>query len=154
MGPECALAIFECVTWRHYGLIAADRPALDLMADAAPDRLTPFPTVAEIVLTTLEQASEPIAPGTFRLDRLETDPRFACIDRPANAVFLCRFGLHFGGRSAHLDLLLPYAVLEPVRSRLRQMFRGEKFGCDAHWAAGLRAHLSAGFARHTRFTAA
>ena len=30
-----------------------------------------------------------------------------------------------------LELLLPYATLEPVRELLLQMFMGEKFGRDA-----------------------
>ena len=34
-------------------------------------------------------------------------------------------------RGGRLELLLPYATLEPVRELLLQMFMGEKFGRDS-----------------------
>ena len=38
-------------------------------------------------------------------------------------------------RGGRLELLLPYATLEPVRELLLQMFMGEKFGRDTIWEA-------------------
>ena len=43
-----------------------------------------------------------------------------------------------GGR---LELLLPYATLEPVRELLLQMFMGEKFGRDAIWESHLAEQM-------------
>jgi len=36
-------------------------------------------------------------------------------------------------RGGRVELLLPYATLEPVRELLLQMFMGEKFGRDSIW---------------------
>ena len=43
-----------------------------------------------------------------------------------------------GGR---IELLLPYATLEPVRELLLQQFMGEKFGRDSIWEAHLTEQL-------------
>ena len=41
---------------------------------------------------------------------------------------------HFGrNRGGNVELLLPYATIEPIRSVLLQMFMGEKFGRDPVW---------------------
>ena len=40
-----------------------------------------------------------------------------------------------------LELLLPYATLEPVRELLLQMFMGEKFGRDSIWEPHLSGEL-------------
>ena len=44
-------------------------------------------------------------------------------------------------RGGKLDLLLPYATLEPVRELLLQMFMGEKFGRDSIWETHLAEEL-------------
>ena len=36
-------------------------------------------------------------------------------------------------RGGEIELLLPYAMLEPVRELLLQQFMGEKFGRDSIW---------------------
>jgi len=40
-----------------------------------------------------------------------------------------------------LELLIPYATLEPVRELLLQMFMGEKFGRDSIWENHLASEL-------------
>jgi flagellar motor switch protein FliM len=40
-------------------------------------------------------------------------------------------------RGGRLELVLPYATLEPVRELLLQMFVGEKFGRDSIWEVHL-----------------
>jgi flagellar motor switch protein FliM len=44
-------------------------------------------------------------------------------------------------RGGRLELLLPYATLEPVRELLLQMFMGEKFGRDSIWETHLAQEL-------------
>src|SRR5439155_11844060 len=83
----------------------------------------------------------PLSPVTFRFERLETNPRFATIARPANAAVLARMRVDMEDRGGRLELLLPYATLEPVRELLLQMFMGEKFGRDSIWEAHLAGEL-------------
>ena len=87
----------------------------------------------EVVLADAEQAFRPLSPVTFSIDRLETNPRFAAISRPANAAILVRLRVDMEDRGGNIELLLPYATIEPIRSVLLQMFMGEKFGRDQIW---------------------
>jgi flagellar motor switch protein FliM len=44
-------------------------------------------------------------------------------------------------RGGRLELLLPYATLEPVRELLLQQFMGEEFGRDSIWETHLAEEL-------------
>jgi flagellar motor switch protein FliM len=44
-------------------------------------------------------------------------------------------------RGGRMELLLPYATLEPVRELLLQQFMGEKFGRDSIWETHLADEL-------------
>ena len=44
-------------------------------------------------------------------------------------------------RGGRLEMLLPYATLEPIRKLLLQMFMGEKFGRDSIWEGHLATEL-------------
>ena len=78
---------------------------------------------------------------TFTLDRLETNPRFAAIARPANAAILVKLRIDMEDRGGRIELLLPYATLEPIRKMLLQQFMGEKFGRDNIWESHLATEL-------------
>ncbi len=43
--------------------------------------------------------------------------------------------------AATLELLLPYATIEPIRDVLLQMFMGEKFGRDPIWEGHLATEI-------------
>jgi flagellar motor switch protein FliM len=94
-----------------------------------------------VVLTDLSAAFDPLSSVSMRFERLETNPRFATIARPANAAILARLRIDMEDRGGRLDLLIPYATLEPVRELLLQMFMGEKFGRDSIWENHLATEL-------------
>src|SRR5690606_11100948 len=79
----------------------------------------------------------PLSPATFQLDRLETNPRFATIARPNDAVILLQLRVDMEERGGNIEVLMPYATLEPIRELLSQVFMGEKFGKDVVWEAHL-----------------
>ena len=85
----------------------------------------------------LAAAFEPLQAVNFKLERLETNPRFATITRPANAAILARLTVDMVDRGGQIEIMLPYATLEPIRELLLQMFVGEKFGQDAIWETHL-----------------
>jgi flagellar motor switch protein FliM len=88
-------------------------------------------------------AFAPLSPVTFNLERLETNPRFAAISRPANAAILVEFRIDMEDRGGKIEMLLPYATLEPIRDLLLQMFMGEKFGRDPIWEGHLATQIHA-----------
>ena len=97
--------------------------------------------LVQVVLADLSASFDPLCPVTFRFERLETNPRFATITRPANAAVLARLRIDMEDRGGRIELLLPYATLEPVREMLLQQFMGEKFGRDSIWETHLAEEL-------------
>jgi len=97
--------------------------------------------MVEVVLNDARAAFEPLTAVSFNLDRLETNPRFAAIARPANAAILVKLRIDMDDRGGRIELLLPYATLEPIRKMLLQQFMGEKFGRDNIWESHLATEL-------------
>ena len=97
--------------------------------------------MVEVILADAQAAFEPLTPVHFNLDRLETNPRFAAIARPANAAILVKLRIDMEDRGGRVELLLPYATLEPIRKMLLQQFMGEKFGRDNIWEGHLATEL-------------
>src|SRR5665213_3865894 len=97
--------------------------------------------MVEVVLHDAKLAFEPLTKVTFNLDRLETNPRFAAIARPANAAILVKLRIDMEDRGGRIELLLPYATLEPIRKMLLQQFMGEKCGRDNIWESHLASEL-------------
>lgn len=95
----------------------------------------------EVVLADARQAFAPLTEVEFKLDRIETNPRFAAIARPPNAAIIVRLRIDMEDRGGKLELLLPYATLEPIRKMLLQQFMGEKFGRDNIWEGHLASEL-------------
>jgi len=95
----------------------------------------------EVVLADARQAFAPLTEVNFHLDRIETNPRFAAIARPPNAAIIVKLRVDMEDRGGKLELLLPYATLEPIRKMLLQQFMGEKFGRDNIWEGHLASEL-------------
>ncbi|HUN51693.1 MAG TPA: flagellar motor switch protein FliM [Candidatus Sulfotelmatobacter sp.] len=153
------LAVFRAVEWDNLGLITVDSSLIYSIVDVllggrrgtAAMRIEgrPYTTIERnlvermitVVLADMSAAFEPLSPVTFSYDRIETNPRFATIARPANAAILVKLRIDMEDRGGRLELLLPYATLEPVRELLLQMFMGEKFGRDSIWENHLATEL-------------
>jgi flagellar motor switch protein FliM len=97
--------------------------------------------MVEVVLQDARQAFAPLTDVEFKLDRIETNPRFAAIARPPNAAIIVKLRIDMEDRGGRLELLLPYATLEPIRKMLLQQFMGEKFGRDNIWEGHLASEL-------------
>ncbi|MGI9378997.1 MAG: FliM/FliN family flagellar motor switch protein, partial [Methyloligellaceae bacterium] len=95
----------------------------------------------EVILDDMVTAFSPLSPVKFELERLETNPRFAAISRPANAAILIRLRIDMEDRGGKIEVLLPYSTLEPIRELLLQGFMGEKFGRDNIWESHLSTEI-------------
>jgi len=153
------LSVFRAEEWDNFGLITIDSSLIYSIVDVllggrrgtAAMRIEgrPYTTIErhlverliKLLLHDLELAFEPLSPVKFLFDRLETNPRFATIARPANAAILVKLKVDMEDRGGRIDLLLPYATIEPVRELLLQMFLGEKFGRDSIWEGHLATEL-------------
>ncbi len=153
------LAVFKAEEWDNFGLFTVESSLIYSMIDvllggrrgqsAIRIEGRPYTTIEtnlvkrmiEVVLADAELAFKPLSPVKFNIDRLETNPRFAAISRPANAAILVRLRIDMEDRGGNIELLLPYATIEPIRDVLLQMFMGEKFGRDPIWEGHLATEI-------------
>ncbi|MBI4274343.1 MAG: flagellar motor switch protein FliM [Rhizobiales bacterium] len=153
------LAVFKAEEWDNYGLFTVNSTLIYSIIDVllggrrgqAAIRIEgrPYTTIEtnlvkrmiEVILADAELAFKPLSPVKFNIDRLETNPRFAAISRPANAAILVRLRIDMEDRGGTAELLLPYATIEPIRGVLLQMFMGEKFGRDPTWEGHLATEI-------------
>ncbi|HYZ24699.1 MAG TPA: flagellar motor switch protein FliM [Rhodopila sp.] len=153
------LAVFKAEEWDNQGLMVIDSAMIYSIVDvllggrrgSASLRIEgrPYTTIErtlverliQVVLADLSTSFDPLCPVTFRFERLEVNPRFATISRLSNAAILARLRIDMEDRGGKVELLLPYATLEPVRELLLQQFMGEKFGRDSIWEVHLAEQL-------------
>ena len=153
------LNVFKADPWDNFGIVTVDSSLIYLVIDvllggrrghnAIRVDGRPYTTIEislvrrmlDIVLADAEKAFEPISPVRFSTDRIETNPRFASISRPANAAILIELHLDIEGRGGRVEILLPYATIEPIRDMLLQSFMGEKFGRDPIWEEHLATEI-------------
>ncbi len=153
------LTVFRAEEWDDYGLVTIDSALIYSIVDTllgggrdtSPIRVEgrPYTTIErnlvermiQVVLADLTSAFNPLCQIHFKFERLETNPRFAAIARQANAAITARMRVDMDDRGGYLEMVLPYATLEPIRELLLQMFYGEKFGRDSIWESHLASEL-------------
>lgn len=153
------LSVFKAEEWDNNGLMVTDSALIYSVVDvllggrkgesAIRVEGRPYTTIesklvermVHVALADLSSAFDPLSPVSFNLDRLETNPRFATITQSGNACVLARLRIDMGERGGRMEILIPYATLEPIRELLLQMFMGEKFGRDSIWENHLTQEL-------------
>ena len=153
------LNVFKAEEWDNYGLMSLDSSLIYSMVDVllggrrgtAAMRIEgrPYTTIElnivkdiiQLILSDMSTAFDPITSVGFNFERLETNPRFATITRMSNAVIVAHLRVDMEDRGGRIDLMIPYATLEPVRELLLQMFMGERFGRDSIWENHLMSQL-------------
>lgn len=88
---------------------------------------------SRVILEDLTRSFEPIEKVTFEFDRMETNPRFAMIERPGNAGIVVQLKIEMDDRGGKIEFFIPYSSIEGIRDKLLQMFVGEKLGHDKIW---------------------
>ena len=155
------LSVIKAEEWDNFGLLTVDSNLIYSMIDVllGGRRIggqirvegRPYTTIEmalarrmiEVILDDTHKAFEPVTQVNFKLERLETNPRFAAISRPANAAILIELRIEMDDRGGKVEILLPYATIEPIREQLLQMYMGEKFGRDPIWDGHLATEIYA-----------
>lgn len=153
------LSVFKAEEWENNGLMVTDSALIYSVVDVllggrkgeSSVRVEGRPyTIIEtkllermvhVTLTDLCSAFDPLSPVSLNLDRVETNPRFATITQTGNACVLARLRIDMGERGGRMEIVIPYATLEPIRALLLQQFMGEKFGRDSIWETHLTNEL-------------
>lgn len=144
-------AVFKAVQWDNYGLVVVDSAMsysiIDILmggprgvghagVETRPHTAIERALIEKLITLTLNDLSvafSPVCNVDLTFERLEVSSRFAAIARASNAVVLAKLHIDMEDRTGNMDLIIPYATLEPVRDQLSQQFMGEKFGRDSIW---------------------
>ena len=153
------ISVFKAVEWNDYGLINIDSTliyaVIDLLlggrrvASAHKVDKWSFTSIEtalikrmkHLILEEMIRAFKPLTDVEFRLERMESNPAFAEIASPTSLGILVEIEVHMNDRGGRIEILIPYATLEPVRDLLEQMFMGEKFGQDKIWESHLAGQM-------------
>ena len=153
------LSVFKAEEWDNFGLVTIESALIYSVLDTlfGGKRGQPAPRidgrpftsieirlirrVIALVLSDAEAAFKPLSPVTFNIDRVESNPRFVSISRPANAAIRVELRFDMEGRGGALHILLPYATIEPIRELLLESFMGEKLGRDPTWESHLATEV-------------
>lgn len=155
------LGVVRAEEWDNYALITIDSILIYSMIDVllggrraegnvrvdgrpySSIELSLMSKMLEVLMADLSTSFDPISVVNFRFERIETNPRFATIARPANAAILVKLALEFEDKQGFMEILIPYATIEPIRDLLLQSFMGEKFGRDTAWEGHLVGQIQA-----------
>jgi flagellar motor switch protein FliM len=157
MIPQTALiTVFKAVEWENLGLLTIDSSLVfsmvDILFGGRKNKIDIDDTesrthtdieqalvrqISDIILSDLGSAFDVVSPITFAHDRLETNATFATIARPGDAAMLLQLKVDLESRGGKIDILIPYATLDPIRELLSKVFMGESFGADAEWEENL-----------------
>lgn len=152
------ISVFKAVEWGNVGLLTLDYNCIsafvDILlggkkksgdkkvstnADNKDERGVTYieqsiaRQIVDVVLNELGVAFEPISSTTFTFERMESNPTFAAIARPGDAIILLELDILFSGKKGKIDIVIPYSTIDPIKPKLQQMFLGDKFGVDASW---------------------
>lgn len=154
-----SFGVFKAEQWKNLGLIIVDSALsysiIDLLMGGqrgsgtkiienrahTPIERSLIEKLITITLADLSTAFEPVCKIDFTFDRLEMSSSFAVIARPSNATVAARFHIDMEDRSGNMDIVIPYATLEPVREKLTQQFMGENYGSDSIWGEHLLGEI-------------
>jgi flagellar motor switch protein FliM len=89
-------------------------------------------------ITCLTTSWEPVIPIEIEILHSEMNPRFASIVDPIEMVVVSPVYVHFENQEGRIDVVMPYAMLEPIRDILEEGMRSLQGEGDKRWNKTLR----------------
>jgi flagellar motor switch protein FliM len=97
--------------------------------------------IVKILLSTMEDAWKPVHEVKIELVRSEINPQFATIVPPSDVVVVVSFEVELENSIGSLIVALPYATIEPIRSKLYASFQTERLEVDHAWISRFKERL-------------
>ena len=97
--------------------------------------------VIKIALDNMEESWRPVHDVKLELIRSEINPQFAAIVPPSDVVVVITFEVELDTSIGTMIICLPYATIEPIRSKLHASFQTERLEIDHAWVARLKERL-------------
>ncbi len=97
--------------------------------------------IVRIALDNMEESWRPVHDVKLELVRSEINPQFAAIVPPSDVVVVITFEVELDTSLGSIIICLPYATIEPIRSKLHASFQTERLEVDHAWVARLKERL-------------
>ena len=97
-----------------------------------------------VVLTAiddLEKAWEPVYPLKIGYSRTEINPQFVAVVPPSDVVIATTFDVELEKVSGTIKIVIPYATLEPIKSKLSVGFQSEQLEVDFIWINRIKEQI-------------
>ena len=85
------------------------------------------------VFESYSKAWEPVYPLELEYVRSEMNSQFASVTTANEVVMVTTFDIEFGGIGGAFHVLMPYAMIEPIRELLYSTVQGEHMVSDQRW---------------------
>ena len=97
--------------------------------------------VSKMLLSNLEDAWRPVHDVSIELTRSEVNPQFATIVPPSDVVVVVTFEVELENAIGSMVVCLPYATIEPIRSKLYASYQSERLEVDHAWLSRFKERL-------------
>ncbi len=97
--------------------------------------------IIKISLESMEESWRPVHDVKLDLVRSEINPQFAAIVPPSDVVVVITFEVELDTSLGSMVICLPYATIEPIRSKLHASFQTERLEVDHAWVSRLKERL-------------
>ncbi len=97
--------------------------------------------IIKIALDNMEESWRPVHDVKLELVRSEINPQFATIVPPSDVVVVISFEVELDSSIGSMVICLPYATIEPIRSKLHASFQTERLEVDHAWVGRLKERL-------------
>jgi len=97
--------------------------------------------VVKVALSNMEDAWRPVHEVHIEQIRSEINPQFAAIVPPSDVVIVVTFEVELENAIGSMIVCLPYATLEPIRSKLHASFQSERLEVDHAWISRFKERL-------------
>jgi len=89
----------------------------------------------------LREAWAPVARFEVEQQGAEFNPQFVNAIAPSETIVVSTFQAYLDGGGGDLQVVLPYSMIEPLRSALDSGLQGEPAAHDAHWSRALHEEI-------------
>jgi flagellar motor switch protein FliM len=88
-----------------------------------------------------EKAWEPVYPLKIGYSRTEINPQFVAVVPPSDVVIATTFDVELEKVSGTIKVVIPYATLEPIKSKLSVGFQSEQLEVDFIWINRIKEQI-------------
>lgn len=93
-----------------------------------------------------EKAWEPVYPLKIGYSRTEINPQFVAVVPPSDVVIATTFDVELEKVSGTIKFVIPYATLEPIKSKLSVGFQSEQLEVDFIWINRIKEQIMGTYA--------